>query len=320
MTDFTEERRGTMNISVAVVHGMGPFREDFYKDFERRLKKRLAKLNPDVRLTVDGVYWSDIPDRLEDRLWEKANVEQLRWKQVTPWIPLRSIFIHYLGDAIAYQPVSGRASGKPDNFIPAGSIYEDIHERFAQTLSRLADKAGGDAPLCVVSHSLGTVIASNYFYDLQHRKMAVKARRVMGTDASRLERGETLTHFYTLGSPIALWTLRHDDFGIPIRVPCPEMSSRGNAIGEWVNFYDKDDIIAYPIKNLSRQYNAAVTEDLEINCAGFRSWTPFAHGMYFKTKSVLNRIAASLNRLAAEMESFHQAAAGKEPRAVISKR
>lgn len=309
-----------MNISVVVVHGMGPFREDFYQEFERRLKKHFAKLNPNVRLIVDGVYWSDIPDHLEDRLWEKANVEQLRWKQVTPWIPLRSIFIHYLGDAIAYQPVSGRISENPSGSIPRGSIYEDIHERFALTLSRLADKAGGDAPLCVVSHSLGTVIASNYFYDLQHRKMAVKARRVMGTDASRIELGETLTHFYTLGSPIALWTLRYDDFGIPIRVPCLEMSKGEAVLGEWVNFYDKDDIIAYPIKNLSQQYNTAVTEDVEVSCAGFRSWTPFAHGMYFKTGAVLNRIAASLNRLTAQMEPFHQAAAGTEPRATISKR
>lgn len=309
-----------MNISVAVVHGMGPFREDFYQEFERRLKKRFAKLNPNVRLMVDGVYWSDIPDRLEDRLWKKANVEQLRWKRVTPWIPLRSIFIHYLGDAIAYQPISGRKVESLASSIPTGSIYEDIHERFAQTLSRLADKAGGDAPLCVVSHSLGTVIASNYFYDLQHRKMAVKARRVMGAEGSRLERGETLTHFYTLGSPIALWTLRYDNFGIPIRVPCSEMSESGAVLGEWVNFYDKDDIIAYPIKNLSQQYKAAVTEDMEVSCAGFRSWTPFAHGMYFKTRAVLNRIAASLNRMTARMEPFHQAAAGKEPRTMISKR
>jgi len=31
-----------------------------------------------------------------------------------------------------------------------------------------------------------------------------------------LERGETLTLLYTLGSPIAIWSLRYPDFGVPI--------------------------------------------------------------------------------------------------------
>ena len=37
----------------------------------------------------------------------------------------------------------------------------------SQTLAELAQEAGPDAPLCVIAHSLGTIIASNYLYDLQ---------------------------------------------------------------------------------------------------------------------------------------------------------
>ena len=48
------------------------------------------------------------------------------------------------------------------------------------------------APLCVVAHSLGTVIASNYLYDLMKRRGSFMGTRVRGQiNGTPLERGET---------------------------------------------------------------------------------------------------------------------------------
>ena len=120
-----------------------------------------------------------------------------------------------------------------------------------------------------------------------------KAAELIRTCRSKLVAGETLTHFYTLGSPIALWTMRFEHFGRPIAVPSPTLKPLG--IGEWVNFYDKDDIIAYPLKGLNAEYAQTVTEDREIRCPGPFAWTPASHGGYFKSRPLIRRIVQSLD-------------------------
>ena len=72
---------------------------------------------------------------------------------------LRDFMVHFTADAVAYQP-------SPHD----RSAYDAIHEVVAESLAALAERAGPRAPLCVVAHSLGTVIASNYLYDLMKRR------------------------------------------------------------------------------------------------------------------------------------------------------
>ena len=38
--------------------------------------------------------------------------------------------------------------------------------------------------------------------------------------------------------------------------------------GEWINFYDRDDVIAYPLRSLNPAYKAVITDDREINVGG----------------------------------------------------
>jgi hypothetical protein len=96
-----------------------------------------------------------------------------------------------------------------------------VHEEFAEGLKKLTQKAGCDAPLFIVAHSLGTVIASNYLYDLQYIPEKTPDTIKTKIGHSPLERGETLTSFYSFGSPLALWSLRYADFDQPITVPSP---------------------------------------------------------------------------------------------------
>lgn len=69
---------------------------------------------------------------------------------------LRWLVVHYIGDAVAYQ-VNGRER----------ELYDQVHAVLARILGELAKEAGEDARLCVVAHSLSSVVASNFFYDLQ---------------------------------------------------------------------------------------------------------------------------------------------------------
>ena len=193
---------------------------------------------------------------------------------------LRRFVIQYVGDVVAYQPVE-----------TAGHNYERVHEMIGESLYILAKDAGDDAPLCVISHSLGIVIASNYFYDLQVDKSdAIKL--------SPLEKGNTLTLFYTLGTTLPLWSLRYYNFNRPINIPSKELQNFHPGLkGEWINFYDKDDVLGYPLKDVSEHYNTAVDEDRKVNVGGlFTSWNPLCHINYFKDKDVVEPIVDGLVR------------------------
>jgi hypothetical protein len=178
------------------------------------------------------------------------------------------------------------------------TVYDGVHAIFAQTLRSLAAEAGDRAPLCVVAHSLGSVIASNYFYDLQKGvdMISEPVRDQMGD--TPLERGETFSHFYTLGSPIAIWSLRYADFGVPIAVPSPRLSEHHPHLeGEWVNFYDENDVCGFPLKTLNSKYRERVKADVAVNVGGLlTSWNPASHLGYFEDKDIVGPIAKALAR------------------------
>ena len=207
---------------------------------------------------------------------------------------LRWLIVHYLGDAISYQ------AGAVDR-----ALYDGVHRILARSLHDLATEAGPDAPVCVLAHSLGSVVASNFFYDLQvagglHESgsAGVAPEVAAELDDTATERGETLSWLYTLGSPLALWAQRHPDFGTPITVPHPDLERRHPGLGgEWVNVWDPDDVIASPLRPLNEHYAAAVGEDRPIAVAPWwLGWSPLAHPYYWNDRRVVTPIATSLAR------------------------
>ncbi|MFD0587897.1 chemotaxis protein [Paenibacillus sp. GCM10027627] len=277
-----------MKIAVGIIHGIGKQESDFDEELAAALTRRLSFICPEIELVIEGIYWGDITERIEEKLLCKLAPYKLRWDHL---FDARGFMISFAGDAIAYQPIP-----QADNPHPHEFIYTDIHERVARKLQCLAKSAGATAPLCLIGHSLGTVVISNYIYDLQNDKLPPLIQSIIAHGNSPLEKGETLTHLFTMGSPIALWTLRYHDFGKPIAVPAPKF--RHKRVGEWVNFYDKDDVIAYPLKPLSESYNKAVTEDVEVRTPGLFSWMPLgSHGGYFRSVAIQKRICHSLARM-----------------------
>jgi hypothetical protein len=111
-----------------------------------------------------------------------------------------------------------------------------------------------------------------------------------------LEKGHTLTGFFSLGSPLALWSLRYNNFDSPISVPSQQLSDYYPGLfGNWVNIYDQDDVFGYPLKPISEGYNDAVAEDLEVNTGSWpASMTPLSHMHYFTSKKITDIIAKTL--------------------------
>jgi hypothetical protein len=275
-----KEEKGLKKIAIAIIHGIGrqdeKFASDMIKMLEKGFESKLGNLveEPASQLIFQPIHWSKV---LEDR--EEALYRKIVHEPKLDYQGLRKFFIHYAGDVIAYQPVES-----------AKHNYERIHENIRENLVILSNNVGRHSPLCVISHSLGSVLASNYFYDLQTKQME-------GTP-SALEKGDTLALFYTLGTALPLWSLRYHDFDRPLNIPSPKLKKYyPNVKGEWVNFYDKDDILGYPLKTINEVYNQAVTEDREVNVGNIlTSWNPLCHTSYFTDKDVIDGIVDGLVR------------------------
>jgi hypothetical protein len=283
------EERMTRKLAVAIVHGVGKQKKEFAKALGGTLKQKFAKAiggpGADAEVQIRGVYWAEELQRPEDHLDALVDLAHLRWDDA------RHVMIDLGGDAIAYQSdaVANQTGG-----VGSGA-YEAVHETFAGTLKALVADTDPDAPLCIISHSLGTVITSNYVWDLQRPENIPAGVKAMMGDTP-LEHGETLALMYTMGSPIAVWGLRFPDFGTAITFPPTELKTHHPEIpATWDNMYDRDDVIAYPLKELNDSYNASVTNDVVVQVGPWWSgWTPASHTAYWRDNDVANKITDGL--------------------------
>lgn len=276
----------SQKIAILILHGAGTPEEDFADKLIDRVKvgfdKKLSKGKSETELVFEPVFWSTVFAPEQVKLWE-----QLREYRDLDFGRLRRFVLEFLADAVAYQPTR-----------IGNQNYDKVHSLVAKSIQELRVKAGKDAPLCVISHSLGTIIASNYFYDLQYKQENIGTETLACKSNSPIEQGKTLTLFYTLGSPMAMWSLRYIDFGSPIDVPSPSLQTLyPNLEGEWLNFYDKDDVLAFPLQGINNAYQEAVTEDIEVNAGGMvTSWNPLSHLKYDTDKEVIKPIVDGIER------------------------
>lgn len=274
-------------IAIAIVHGVGNTTADFADEMIAELKSRFADQNPEIdpadALVFAPVYWGPILQIPEDKLWQR-----MQKGGPMDFTTLRRFMTSFAADALAYQPLPNERS-----------VYDAIHEKYAEKLKQLATDAGATAPLVVISHSLGTIISSNYFYDLtKDHLIPAPVSNIHGDNPTPLEMGATLASFYTMGSPLALWSLRYADFGQPITVPAPTVPAAVAKAGGWYNMYDPDDIIGYPLHTLNAAYAAAKIKDMPLNAGGiFTSWNPMSHVEYWTDDDVTEPIAKTLSKL-----------------------
>ena len=217
------------------IHGMGEQKPGWHKKSEKSIRRSFQKAAvkqekgkpPNDAIVTADAYWADITQKDQNRLRETFNRRG----------NIRRFLASSLGDVIPYAKVPG-----PHN------QYERIHSRFRdalQTLSLSAQESGdGTGPLTVVTHSLGTVIASDAVYDL--------------LKSGQFPTNLKFHNFFTFGSPIALFGLRFgiENFNEPVT---PEV---------WLNFFYSDAVFGYPLRKVNEAYSNAVSEDIKLSTAG----------------------------------------------------
>jgi len=246
-------------LGVLIVHGMGTQTENFAKGIIDDLMDKLGDKAGSV--CWESVWWAPVLSGREDEVWNSLSADC-----DLDWVRLRKFFLNAFGDASAYRYI-------PDE---PGCIYYQIHDKVHEGLKALRGQLGGDdKPMIVIAHSLGSVIMSNYIWDRQQGIDAAKYGQ------TAFERMESLAGFITFGSNIPLFVLAYDPVEC-ITFPPVTLTDDLKAKAKWLNFYDSDDILGWPLKELSPAFTAAVTEDKEINVGGIlTSWNPLSHSEYW---------------------------------------
>jgi len=250
-------------LAIIVIHGMGSQQPDFADPMVREINCRVKDLgkNPDA-IAWQPVFWQDI---LEPR--QLAYLGSARRRSTMDFVRLRQFILTAFGDAVAYQ-LTSRSPSAP---------YQMIHARIAAALRRLyRDQLDArPQPLIVFAHSLGGHIVSNFIWDQQaHRQKPMRG-------ISNFERAKTLVGMVTFGCNIPLFTFAFDKVQ-PIKVPAPEVRGAKRAKAKWLNFYDPDDVLGYPLKPICPGYANVVSKDVPINVGGvLSSWNPMSHAGYW---------------------------------------
>lgn len=284
---------------IVVIHGIGDKCDGFSGWLQGKIKSEFANTvlrissskPPEDAIHFCEALWYRVTQEDQDLLWDtlfplmktrsisktelaKSPMSLLRRLKYMTFF--RKLVVNFQGDIIAYIESPGANKYR--------LIHDKIYQAFeacAKDIFEAAVTPQSPVLLTVVGHSLGAVIASDILYD------ALAKRTRWWPPQLRL------ANMMSLGSPLALYKLRHgsetDSFTKTITMQDPN--------GRWINFYDPQDIVGYPIKELNEAYRNAVFHDKEINVGQWwNPWhfilqsTPFNHNLYLKDRIVAKAI------------------------------
>lgn len=267
-------------LAVFIVHGIGNQKKGFSHDMQENLRSNFKmalqhmgqgdREGQDDALIFREGLWADITqdgeDILKNRMFNDPDTD-------VDWRKARNFFVDYLGDAISYF------KGKTADMY---SQYIAIHSRIDGLVHNLSSETNPNQNtlLTVVSHSLGTVVLSDYLYDKR--------------DTLESKYQLIFSNFFTMGSPIALYANRfynHQTKNFSDFKPQKVKDSNG----VWVNMFDEDDIVGYPIRPVNSYCKKTVTADLNVSVGSFLAGgTPASHTGYWEDEQVGKIIAEKL--------------------------
>jgi hypothetical protein len=257
-------------INIAIIHGIGINKENFADDLVGEVKTQFNNLI-ELELHKHADYSKDLIFHpiawdvlLGDR--QKGLAEKIRLNLAKFAKPLSgNWWDKFSGFALSYvnQILKGDFAAQ---FIMDIISYGDsstrqmIFDLIQQELSKLP---ATDAPVSMIAHSLGTVIAADFTRD----------------------KNLCLANFFTMGSPIELFAFQYGKQEFKKPVICEK------SFGRWINILDQDDPIGYRLQEISNEYKALdYLKDCEVDCGVYGQ----AHIGYWSDKNVQRIIASKL--------------------------
>lgn len=230
----------------------------------------------------------------ENKVWERTR-DEVEWKD------LRKFVLFGFGDA------GGLEFNKEDD----NSVYTQAQSIIGSALLNVQTHIEDDAPVFIIAQSLGCHVISCFFLDAmiyfsdknnnpgiwkstEELNKKLNRGNPLSEEQINFLAGKRFRYFYTTGCNIPIFVAAHATIDILPFTP------RSTAFA-WKNFYDKDDVLGWPLKPLSDQYYNLV-KDIEVNAGGnpldwiTRSWNPLSHTQYWVDGDVINPLVSDLSR------------------------
>lgn len=273
-------------VAVAVIHGIASQHRKrpavsneltFSRDLYRRLRGRLGRRRLSQEVAWREIFWSDVLETRQDRFLEKLTYR-------TRYRGIREFVVKGIGDAASFLP--DRSSDS--------SAYRRVQSRVAETLADLNTDTSDDTPLVILAHSFGGTIMSNYIWDMQQGLMS---------PPTPFQAMRTISRFVTFGSNMPLFTFALPPEDVqPIRFPGPDLEPGQSRTPWWLNYYDRDDVLGYPLAAIGPKYEALVERgelaEIELNAGGFlTSWNPLSHEQYWTDREFVRPMASIIKGL-----------------------
>lgn len=281
-------------VNVIVIHGIGDLRENgssYSAPLQRNIRRAFGTDDPNV-IQFHEVNWSDIgnQDQLDlinrKHVLPAATMPDLRTTLESPFDAAgevadsvfnvseqaRRFLLTGVGDVLVYLTDAGGKQIRQRMIDVILDVRASLLRQYPQREQHY---------ISIVAHSLGSIIA----YDVC---------ALLGTVLSSEIKGVGLSHFFTLGSPLALFSLlqfgdeamRYAKRGVYL--------DRPDQSGRWINFYDQQDPLAFLLRDVypplpdtpGRSYTI---EDMRVQTGTFN-----AHTRYFPNRRVASTIARYL--------------------------
>lgn len=264
----------TKKLAVAVIHGVGnqggvrptdSAVPTFSSPLHKRIRKELGDKKFDRTIAWREIFWADIllPRQMGymDAIRSQVNYDTIR-----------EFILCNISDGASYKKTD---TGPED-------AYRLINQRVGDTVAELNADTDDHAPLIILAHSFGGHIISNYIWDMQAGH----------TQASTpIQQMKTMGGLITFGTNIPLFLFAYaPDKVRPIAYPGTSLPKETRTQPWWLNFYDRDDVLGYPLREAAPRYGEMVQggeiQETPIMVGGlFSGWNPASHNKYWTDRN-----------------------------------
>ena len=301
---------------VLVFHGIGTWHEDLAKpdpEFDRKLRKGLRqRLGP----KFDEILWKRVP-------WSDPVLERRQKDLIVRRAPPR--IWRRLFDFVAENLVDASAHMLPqqnDDYFRSAyfRVQQMVRTALREAEAQLPDSESA-IPVFAIADSMGCRILSGYAWDAAHAPARVLDQ---GEDHSQLtpfQRIDGIAGLMFTGCNLPLLTMDiPNNAMMPMKLPLHPLPGKPSFESAWLNLYDGDDVLGYPIEQEFTPY----FNDDHVHKHRFPEWkrdpakerkprdemvrvkhifgfTPYAHVQYLNSGSVIDRAAAEIGRLLAAL-------------------
>lgn len=223
------------------VHGMGVTLSGYANPLKAKLKRALG--DPYLDLKIRPVYYQDALQDNEETVWDRVDA-----KSKVHYDDLRKFLLFGFGDAAGLEARNNDVN----------SVYEMRSSKLRAPCSTSTASAAATARSCSSRNRWGARYSPIISTTAGRQKMVDGSMQAFGATLTTLAtssaddavlpflRAETCMAWVTTGCNIPLFVAAHKTMNIkPIQPP------NGSPTFKWLNIYDPDDVLGWPLQPLS---------------------------------------------------------------------